>query len=817
MKQTLRDKLCQHLKASGLKCYPKHLRYLMRVRSRFGVEHACEVQKQYEEAVKSAFLRGIYHTPGLGMRNRITHIKDGKPVRVREYKSATLRELIPIALKCHANGDYSSQFAVKVSLFLKTSNIFRLSRTSKLQVEKAFASITSHPVAPDDVIDEVQNYSILFSKYEDKIFKPFNDIGLKLRKGQIPDMLSWYRPGKFSPTGPTTASEEQVPHSQSKVFSPGLFLQWAFSVKWSADRICRALSDYWGFKVTPQWVIDRRDHYFSITNDPKPIAGKITFLQEPKCKARVIANPYLFLQVFTEPYKAALEMINRNIWQICTFDQPRGLKFLFHALAEHQICYCYDASSFTDRFPYELQRLALNKLNFDTSIIDEIVQKSFWFTKVDGKVEYLKYSIGQPMGLGPSFHLATFTHYAMLVALCYELEIPTNTFMVNGDDVIIINSRLAQAYYTSINRLGVEINGTKSIISSVVGEFLGHIVTNKGQVIPPIKFRKDWKLLPQYVAAINFYGRRALKFLPKCDEVRAAIRLPYFLGGSKLTKKISLDVYIKSIMHTVEQELDSISDLLRIDIAQNIRRDKLYYQEFFRLQDIRSDLIRAISGRNLGRIALGLGDAEGVIYKKLEIIPPTVNPLSHFRYKSNAENLLAFELQSQADSSIPTSYFNKAFSVDVRHRQRLLDHYTALKSILEEDHIGISEELYNATNGNWLNNIDIANPNRLQHVLEFTWHETLTQWSTELYNILVDVQSSYLSQVGREVKDQLLKSIPTAYQLMNHNLVIELADNFLSYSTVVGSQLRTARTIYDVGNPTILQDELSVKTPKFKI
>lgn len=242
-------------------------------------------------------------------------------------------------------------------------------------------------------------------------------------------------------------------------------------------------------------------------------AGVITAIQEGGCKARWIANPLLLLQAFGEPLKLKLQSYSRLVYpEIYVDDQETGRERVAEWISEGKTVYCYDCTSFTDRFPLQLQRKALQLLK-DLDIVSQFDLDSFelvmgkkWYYSGTGKL--LEWRVGQPLGYGPSFALATLTHAALLDALDTQ---HTKLWMVVGDDVVIACPVLAEKYRIAMIGLGVEINQSKSVISSVMGEFLGKWILGVG-VIPSTKVR-PLKDIQQVIKLIEFYGKQSIALL----------------------------------------------------------------------------------------------------------------------------------------------------------------------------------------------------------------------------------------------------------------------------------------------------------------
>nr|UOL49047.1 MAG: putative RNA-dependent RNA polymerase [Mitoviridae sp.]UOL49049.1 MAG: putative RNA-dependent RNA polymerase [Mitoviridae sp.] len=264
-------------------------------------------------------------------------------------------------------------------------------------------------------------------------------------------------------------------------------------------------------------------------------AGKIAVIQEGGCKARTIANPMLLFQALGEPMKVKLQEYTRLCYpEVCTFDHERGYSSVVQWLEQGRKVWCFDASAFTDRFPLQLQEAVIDSLvdqhvlsNEDRDAFMLVINKGWHWDEVGREV---KWSVGQPLGYGPSFHLATLTHAVVCDFICRSFKLGNRDFRIVGDDVVIANEQLAEVYQRTMCELGVEINLSKSAISDKLGEFLGKQITKWG-VSPSIKV----KLLrepAQLLSALGYYGQRALDHLLPLERKWArSAYLPEDLGG----------------------------------------------------------------------------------------------------------------------------------------------------------------------------------------------------------------------------------------------------------------------------------------------
>jgi len=109
----------------------------------------------------------------------------------------------------------------------------------------------------------------------------------------------------------------------------------------------------------------RKAELFQQTLNFPSAMGKISYLQEGGCKARVICLPSTWMQAYYKPLQDELlsriailetpEVQKRCCGISCVLDQNRGAYLLQKWMNEKRKLYSFDLSSATDRFPLEYQ------------------------------------------------------------------------------------------------------------------------------------------------------------------------------------------------------------------------------------------------------------------------------------------------------------------------------------------------------------------------------------------------------------------------------------------------------------------------------
>jgi len=317
-------------------------------------------------------------------------------------------------------------------------------------------------------------------------------------------------------------------------------------------------------------------------------AGTIGFLQEGGCKLRTVANPFLCIQALGEPAKRRLESLCKLIPQIGTFDQDECHTQIVKWLSQGKTVSSYDLTAFTDRFPYEIQKEVLFYLvecgyilESDKDLFDLIVTKEW---KLPGLQGSIRWEVGQPLGFGPSFHLATLTHHLLLQGM------GSTEHLVVGDDIVINDLAIAERYEQLLLSLGVEISRSKSIVSNLFAEFCGKLLSPEG-VNPSTKV----KLVThgdQLVRLVDYYGPSIHEFLSPCErEWVFKVMLPKSLGGLGIALPgQTYEDYLCSLRTGTIAEAELIADLAKALGSSQTTKDTRAMWDWLEAFDADNDL-----------------------------------------------------------------------------------------------------------------------------------------------------------------------------------------------------------------------------------
>lgn len=202
--------------------------------------------------------------------------------------------------------------------------------------------------------------------------------------------------------------------------------------------------------------------------------GKLSLKLEPAGKVRVFAIVDAWSQSLLNILHQDLFKVLRNFKSDGTFDQLRPVRRLLEDPSIKKL-FSFDLSAATDRLPVDLQVDLLNLLYGDeignkwrALLVDRdfiLDTNNPEFTTYNG---LYRYSVGQPMGALSSWALLALSHHAIVQVAAYRVgwESWFSDYALLGDDIVIANESVAKAYLRIMKDLGVEINLSKSVISS---------------------------------------------------------------------------------------------------------------------------------------------------------------------------------------------------------------------------------------------------------------------------------------------------------------------------------------------------------------
>lgn len=302
------------------------------------------------------------------------------------------------------------------------------------------------------------------------------------------------------------------------------------------------------------------------------VAGRIGLLQEPGFKLRSVANPGRVFQQVLSPLGDSLFQTLRDLPWDCTFEQSKADSVLQRATTEQtRVVRSVDLSNATDYFPLDLQLEVLyalfphdkglvslfaevSRFSWECSLPNsDLIQYGF---NTPGKISW---SMGQPLGLYPSFASFALTHGLLLLGLLGKEW--NEEFFILGDDVVILDDDLYTRYLSTLEALGCPVSSHKTISSSRLAEFRSVIFFN-GKQIPNYKWRKPSD--DSFLDILKNVGPGLVPVLtPRQRRVVQAVGpLPVELGGLGWNPKgLSLDLRLSPWMSYILREKAGLEHL----------------------------------------------------------------------------------------------------------------------------------------------------------------------------------------------------------------------------------------------------------------
>jgi hypothetical protein len=281
--------------------------------------------------------------------------------------------------------------------------------------------------------------------------------------------------------------------------------------------------------------------------------GKISFIQEPGFKLRAVANPHRVFQFLLDPLKEDLLHLLKRFPSDCTHDQESGVLWAQKQLQAGNCLSSVDLSDATNNFPLGLQSVLLNKLYpNDKKIVDLFSQVSTspWlvFDPDTKKMRNMVWSVGQPLGLGPSFPSFAMSHHALAWGaiaqgrgdgfmtgvndfinsfLSYRKvsDKYINEYRIVGDDIVMLSEH-EDSYKSILGCFDIGVSKDKTITSTLLAEFASKVITSER-----IYVQNKWKLIsdrsfldlarnlgPQSFGIFRYKQQKYLKLLSALPE-----------------------------------------------------------------------------------------------------------------------------------------------------------------------------------------------------------------------------------------------------------------------------------------------------------
>lgn len=245
--------------------------------------------------------------------------------------------------------------------------------------------------------------------------------------------------------------------------------------------------------------------------------GNIGFLQQKKGKLRTVANPNRFVQWCNVPLGEVWSDFFYKQAGCYVLNQQAGISWAQDKLRKGTKLASFDMSSATDMLDYQkflhefFAKMDEEKHPILSRSIDLFIDTSSSPWHIPGHIadvinahgNKVSWSVGQPLGLRPSFPLLTIMNMQCAKEAILEVdgEVTANHFACVGDD-LIIEAKYADAYMRKVRAFNGVINNDKSLSSDRVAEFCSQLITRN----------TSYPLKPRYIDGIDGYLSNIQKF-----------------------------------------------------------------------------------------------------------------------------------------------------------------------------------------------------------------------------------------------------------------------------------------------------------------
>jgi hypothetical protein len=266
----------------------------------------------------------------------------------------------------------------------------------------------------------------------------------------------------------------------------------------------------------------------------RPI-GRLKTKKEAAGKVRVFAMVDVWTQSALKPLHEMLFSFLRTLPNDGTFDQNKSVERCFVKVAATGKSFGYDLSAATDRLPIVLQTRIIDKIipGFGKLWAKLLVSRSYHIIEKDFDVEdALHYEVGQPMGAYSSWGMLAVTHHyiaqlAAVKALVKRGASPEGSpfwilgsdahaifglpsswytgYEVLGDDIVFFEEDVAIEYLSLMDRLGVPINLSKSVIGKNPTFEFAKVTGHRGHHVAAV----SWAM---FMAQPSIMGRAGIAY-----------------------------------------------------------------------------------------------------------------------------------------------------------------------------------------------------------------------------------------------------------------------------------------------------------------
>jgi len=295
---------------------------------------------------------------------------------------------------------------------------------------------------------------------------------------------------------------------------------------------------------------------------------KLAVIPDSEGKNRVVAILDYWSQTVLFPLHQGVLKILERIPQDRTFSQnPLGLR-------QSGSFFSFDLKNATDRFPILYQKLVVERLigvERAQAWHDLLVKEEFHY-----KGRTVAYASGQPMGAYSSWAVFTLTHHLLVQFCLLKAGLPEKDpcYMILGDDIVISDTKVAEYYQAMLKSLGVEISGSKTLISSDTFEFAKRLIHRGIEVSPfPVVDVEQHKSRPESLGYVIYSARKKGWLLTNSYHGIPDLNLLFtflrYLGyGKRSIQRCAPTLYFSYLMHFLNDNFSLDPTVVRFPSVQ---------------------------------------------------------------------------------------------------------------------------------------------------------------------------------------------------------------------------------------------------------
>jgi hypothetical protein len=286
--------------------------------------------------------------------------------------------------------------------------------------------------------------------------------------------------------------------------------------------------------------------------------GKLSIKEEPG-KLRIFAMVDSITQALLYPLHSYIFVqVLHKIPQDGTKNQHAPVKRLIKSMEERGLTHIwsFDLSAATDRLPLVIQDLLLQVFTspefgklWSWLIADRYFALPGIFRRTYGKAfaSHVRYAVGQPMGAYSSWAMLALTHHCIVQFAAWRCGYSAwfSDYAVLGDDMVIGNHQVAREYLSIMDKLGVSINKSKSLVSKNLSMEFAKRFYYKGKDVTPfplVGLSTGWLglgFVPEVVANVTDLIGRTPTLYQVARYVGLGYKAAIKLSNSRLSRMSS--------------------------------------------------------------------------------------------------------------------------------------------------------------------------------------------------------------------------------------------------------------------------------------